>query len=475
MADIKQIKVGTTIYNIEPYTKYLPLSKVAKLGSTTKPVYISADGTFAAASTYAGGTKVTLNGTNKGASTATIYAPTAAPTSGSNKYTVRYGTDGSVGWVPENQLDVATSVRATQDASGNVITSTYATKAELAKLPKTDTWRVISVNGKTIFGGAANTAGLNLQAGSNVTIDATPGSPNVTIDVKDTVALKTDLADYLPLSGGTIDGNLTLIDNSNDSGTLTTPYIELGYTDDYYGGWYYDEGIYVGAGNEVHIGASELNFNADNSHISLKGSNSNIFLQTGCGLINRAVGSAFGFDDAGYPTILNPDGRILQIATDMLDGDYMQYTFPEYDGYVPVTATRGTSGQVLTSNGNGTYKWSSVSSGGGTSSFTLLNNITVDLESQRLANFDLDYDPYKELFVYISTQDDIYELSDDLGNKVSCEETAVMHLNYMSEDGMLLGTMTSDTGVSKPFISSNLSFFAESRSSIILRITIYGR
>lgn len=26
MADIKQIKVGTTIYNIEPYTKYLPLS-----------------------------------------------------------------------------------------------------------------------------------------------------------------------------------------------------------------------------------------------------------------------------------------------------------------------------------------------------------------------------------------------------------------------------------------------------------------
>jgi hypothetical protein len=26
MADIKQIKVGTTLYNIEPYTKYLPLS-----------------------------------------------------------------------------------------------------------------------------------------------------------------------------------------------------------------------------------------------------------------------------------------------------------------------------------------------------------------------------------------------------------------------------------------------------------------
>lgn len=55
---------------------------VAKLGSTTKPVYTSAAGTFAECSTYAGGTAVTLNGTSKAANTASFYAPTGAGTSG---------------------------------------------------------------------------------------------------------------------------------------------------------------------------------------------------------------------------------------------------------------------------------------------------------------------------------------------------------------------------------------------------------
>lgn len=52
----------------------------ATLGSTTKPIYYDATNGLVEASTYAGGTKVTLNGSNKGGSTATIYAPTAAPT-----------------------------------------------------------------------------------------------------------------------------------------------------------------------------------------------------------------------------------------------------------------------------------------------------------------------------------------------------------------------------------------------------------
>jgi len=56
--------------------------KVAKFGSTTKPIYTSAAGTFAECSTYAGGTAVTLNGTSKAASTASMYAPTSAGTSG---------------------------------------------------------------------------------------------------------------------------------------------------------------------------------------------------------------------------------------------------------------------------------------------------------------------------------------------------------------------------------------------------------
>lgn len=54
----------------------------ADVGSTTKPVYVSSAGVVTEASTYAGGTKVTLNGTSAGGSTASFYAPTGAGSSG---------------------------------------------------------------------------------------------------------------------------------------------------------------------------------------------------------------------------------------------------------------------------------------------------------------------------------------------------------------------------------------------------------
>jgi hypothetical protein len=53
-------------------------SKGTKVGSSTKPVYIAATGRATEGSTYAGGTKVTLNSANKGASTASFYAPTTS-------------------------------------------------------------------------------------------------------------------------------------------------------------------------------------------------------------------------------------------------------------------------------------------------------------------------------------------------------------------------------------------------------------
>lgn len=71
---------------ITPLTSHQSLTgyqtKVAKLGSTTKPLYTSAAGTFAECSTYAGGTLVTLNGSGKGGSSASFYAPTGAGTAG---------------------------------------------------------------------------------------------------------------------------------------------------------------------------------------------------------------------------------------------------------------------------------------------------------------------------------------------------------------------------------------------------------
>ena len=52
------------------------------IGSTTAPVYINSNGAITQASTYAGGTNVTLNNSSKGGSTATIFAPESAGTSG---------------------------------------------------------------------------------------------------------------------------------------------------------------------------------------------------------------------------------------------------------------------------------------------------------------------------------------------------------------------------------------------------------
>lgn len=89
---------GITISNIKlergfvadpKYTRHPSESRVAKadkiatsakIGDTNKPVYIAADGTVTAGSTYAAGTAVTLNGTSKSASTASFYAPTAGGT-----------------------------------------------------------------------------------------------------------------------------------------------------------------------------------------------------------------------------------------------------------------------------------------------------------------------------------------------------------------------------------------------------------
>lgn len=60
----------------EKYTWNNKQNKVGKLGSATKPVYISSNGTFTECSTYAGGTAVTLNEGSKAGSTASFYAPT---------------------------------------------------------------------------------------------------------------------------------------------------------------------------------------------------------------------------------------------------------------------------------------------------------------------------------------------------------------------------------------------------------------
>ncbi len=83
-------------------------------GSGSTPIYISS-GVVTACSTYAGGTKVTLNGTNKGASTASFYAPTTAGTSG---YLLQSNGSGAPTWKSNTRATAAVSADTTPtDAS----------------------------------------------------------------------------------------------------------------------------------------------------------------------------------------------------------------------------------------------------------------------------------------------------------------------------------------------------------------------
>jgi len=116
---------GTTVSLVTTGEKFVwnnKQSAVSKLGSTTKPVYTSAAGTFAECSTYAGGTAVTLNGTSKAASTASFYAPTTAGTSGQF---LQSSGRGAPSWstvtIPSKMSDIAsmTVVAVTADTQSS--------------------------------------------------------------------------------------------------------------------------------------------------------------------------------------------------------------------------------------------------------------------------------------------------------------------------------------------------------------------
>lgn len=105
------------------------------IGSTTTPIYITG-GVATLCSTYAGGTKVTLNGTAKGANTASFYAPTVAGTSG--QYLTSSGS-GAPTWKTINPYDAnlsrtANTVLAAPNGSAGVATFRKLVMADLPDL-----------------------------------------------------------------------------------------------------------------------------------------------------------------------------------------------------------------------------------------------------------------------------------------------------------------------------------------------------
>lgn len=129
------------------------------VGSSTKPVYFSS-GVPTAGSDYAGGTKVTLNGADKGASTASFYAPTGAGTSGQ---ILKSSGTGAPSWVNQSTLSVgsatdfssAKTIALTGDITGSASGGTSGSGWSVATTLKNSgvtagTYSAVTVNAKGI-------------------------------------------------------------------------------------------------------------------------------------------------------------------------------------------------------------------------------------------------------------------------------------------------------------------------------------
>lgn len=99
---------------------------ILKTGSSTKPVYFSRDGQVAEADTYAGGTKVTLNGIDKGSNSASFYAPTSNGTPG---YVLTAGEGANV---PPKWTDPSSISVGYANTAGHANSVGYATSAGYA-------------------------------------------------------------------------------------------------------------------------------------------------------------------------------------------------------------------------------------------------------------------------------------------------------------------------------------------------------
>lgn len=151
------------------------LSNTSAIGSTTKPVYFTANGVPSACSTYAGGTAVTLNGSSKAASTASFYAPTGAGTSGQ----ILKSTAGAPEWINQSALVAgkATQLETSRTLWGQSFNGTSDIGTDKpAKMPYV-LFRTITSGSDATIGyvgrdGSSNTINLKSYTGYPVAIGA---------------------------------------------------------------------------------------------------------------------------------------------------------------------------------------------------------------------------------------------------------------------------------------------------------------
>ena len=195
--------------------------KVAKLGSSTKPLYTSAAGTFSECSTYAGGTNVTLNGSNKSGSTASFYAPTVAGTSG--QYLVSGGSGTAPSWSTLSSYAGGTAVTLNGTSKAASTASFYAptgggTSGYLLVAGGSSTapsWKTIAdagVQAKVGALGSTTKPVYTSAAGTFAECSAYAGGTAVTLNGTNKAASTASL--YAPTTAGTSGQILT----SNGSG-----------------------------------------------------------------------------------------------------------------------------------------------------------------------------------------------------------------------------------------------------------------
>lgn len=173
-------ELGVNDSNLATIDNYpiVTVSSTSK-GSSIQPVYINSNAQAVTCNTYAGGTRVTLNGTSKASSTASFYAPTTA---GTLDYVLKSNGSGEPTWVNGASLVAPkkiTLVATAGQTSFNIpfeydsLSSNLTVYFNGILMKETDNYTVDTTNNNVIL------AGFSAEAGDVVTIMGLLGAQSI--------------------------------------------------------------------------------------------------------------------------------------------------------------------------------------------------------------------------------------------------------------------------------------------------------